>query len=299
MMYHKAKKNKIVTLLSVLCCSSVLVLSGCATTTTTAIKSNAEVDPYEDFNRSMFSFNQALDEYVAEPVVEAYNWVTPHFVQTGIGNFFSNLKDINVVLNDMMQAKFLQSGEDTGRFLLNSTVGLAGLFDVATEVGLPKHEEDFDQTFAVWGIPQGPYLVLPILGPTTGRGITGSILDTATNPASYVGYPIQALSLLNERANADSSLKIVDEAALDTYAFTREAFLQARKNLITDGKAVLTDDLLDADVEKEVKNTNAQIKDDSKGFKQVGDNFSNAEKSFNGTARSFKAVSDKLDLLAK
>ena len=140
-MYHKAKKNKILTALSVLCCTSVLVLSGCATTTTA--KTSSEIDPYEDFNRSMYSFNETLDEYVAEPIVDVYNWITPTFVQTGIGNFFSNLKDINVVINDMLQAKFLQSGEDTGRFLLNTTIGLGGLFDVATEVGAGKARRRF------------------------------------------------------------------------------------------------------------------------------------------------------------
>jgi phospholipid-binding lipoprotein MlaA len=227
-----------------------MFLSGCATTgTTTSPQSSAasEIDPFEDFNRDMFAFNELLDEYIADPVVKVYNWVTPHFVQTGIGNFFSNLKDINVVLNDILQAKFLQSGEDTGRFLLNTTIGLGGLFDVASEVGLQKHEEDFDQTFAVWGIPQGPYLVLPVLGSTTGRGIGGTILDTAANPASYVGYPVQLLSVLNERANADTTLKIVDEAALDSYVFTRDAYLQARKHLISDGKSAETDDVLEAD----------------------------------------------------
>lgn len=249
--YKTTNQYTVSKIASVLCCVSMLFLSGCATTNTgspaQSVTAN-EIDPFEDFNRDMFAFNELLDDYVAEPVVTAYNWVTPHFVQTGIGNFFSNLKDINVVLNDLLQGKLLQSGEDTGRFLLNTTVGLGGLFDVASEVGLEKHEEDFDQTFAVWGVPQGPYLVLPVLGPTTGRGIGGSVLDTAANPLTYVGYPVQALSLLNERANADSALKMIDEAALDRYVFTREAFLQARKHLITDGKSEVTDDVLSEDI---------------------------------------------------
>jgi phospholipid-binding lipoprotein MlaA len=245
-MYDKAK-NKVLAILSVVCCSSVLFLSGCATTST--MKASSEVDPFEDLNRSVFTFNKVLDDYVADPIVDAYTWATPEFLQIGIGNFFNNLKDVNVVLNDVMQAKFEQSGEDTGRFLLNSTLGLGGLIDVASELGLVKHQEDFDQTFAVWGIPQGPYLVLPVLGPTTGRGIPGGVLDVAANPASYVGAPIQVLALLNERANADSSLKIVDEAALDPYVFTREAFLQVRKHLITDGKSDLTDDVLNTEDE--------------------------------------------------
>jgi phospholipid-binding lipoprotein MlaA len=251
-MYIKTNKNKSLTGSSLLCCSTVLLLAGCATTGSNPATS--EIDPYEDFNRSVFSFNKLIDEYIAEPVVQVYTLVTPRFVQTGIGNFFSNLKDINVVLNDLMQAKFLQSGEDTGRFLLNTTIGLGGLFDIASEIGLPKHDEDFDQTFAVWGIPQGPYLVLPFFGPTTGRGISGGILDAAANPTTYVGAPIQLLNMLNARANADGSLKLIDEAALDPYVFTRESYLQFRKNLITDGQSELTDDVLNLDDSADDKN---------------------------------------------
>lgn len=309
--YKANKQLKLLNRVSVLCCTSVLFLSGCATTGTTGTTHNSatEIDPLEDFNRDMFAFNKLLDEYVAEPIVEGYNLVTPKFVQTGVGNFFSNLKDINVVLNDVMQAKFWQSGEDTGRFLLNSTIGLGGLFDVATEVGLVKHEEDFDQTFATWGIPQGPYLVLPVLGPTTGRGIGGTILDTAANPASYVGYPIQALSLLNERANAESALKIVDEAALDPYIFTREAFLQSRKYLITDGKADLADDVLNQEEAVGTNNSDKKLTDqvnhklnmsaNKTGFKQATEGLANTEKSFNNTRQVFKAASDKLEKLAR
>jgi phospholipid-binding lipoprotein MlaA len=243
-MYIKTKKNKVLKGSAVFCCVTVLLLAGCATTGTVQ---SSDIDPYEDFNRSVFSFNKLLDDYVADPIVQAYTWVTPRFVQTGIGNFFSNLKDINVVLNDLMQAKFMQGGEDTGRFLVNTTIGLGGLFDIASEFGLSKHDEDFDQTFAVWGIPQGPYLVLPVLGPTTGRGITGGILDAAANPTSYVGAPVQLLNMLNARANAEGSLKLIDEAALDPYVFTRESYLQFRKHLITDGKSEITDDVLNVD----------------------------------------------------
>jgi phospholipid-binding lipoprotein MlaA len=225
-------------------CLTLLLLSGCATTGTTGKIS--EIDPYEDFNRSVFSFNKTFDDYVTSPIATAYDWITPSFVQTGIGNFFSNLKDINVVLNDVLQGKFEQSGEDFGRFLFNTTFGVAGLFDAASHIGLQKHEEDFDQTFATWGIPQGPYLVLPILGPTTGRGIGGTVLDTATNPASYIEAPIQFLDLLNQRVNADTALKTVYDA-LDPYIFLREAYLQKRKNLINDGKFDPEDDVLNLD----------------------------------------------------
>ncbi len=227
------------------------LLSGCASkpdvveTEVEAIEVQvSEIDPYEGFNREVYAFNEVLDDYVAEPISDAYLWVTPQFVQTGVSNFFNNLNDINVVLNDMMQGKLTQGAEDSGRFVVNSTVGLLGLFDVATEIGLEKHEEDFAQTLAVWGVPQGPYLVLPVLGPSTSRGIPGSIFDTAANPATYVGFPVQAVQMLNARANASGALSFIDEAALDPYVFTRESFLQHRKHLVTDGNSENTDDVL-------------------------------------------------------
>jgi phospholipid-binding lipoprotein MlaA len=210
-------------------------LVGCATTHP-GQSAAAQIDPYENINRKIYGFNDKVDDYVAEPIASAYKKITPQVLQTGVFNFFNNLKNINVVLNDLMQAKFDQSAQDTGRFLMNSTVGIGGLFDVAKKVGLEQHEEDFEQTLAVWGVPQGTYLVFPLLGPVTTRGIPGAIFDTAANPASYVGAPVQLVSLLNTRANAEGSLKFIDEAALDPYVFTRESFLQWRKHLATDGK---------------------------------------------------------------
>jgi len=240
--------------------ASALLLSGCASNE--VIEAEAvevevvevaeevnEIDPYEGFNRKVFVFNDTLDSYVAAPISDAYLFVTPEFVQSGVANFFNNLKDINVVLNDVMQGKMVQSAEDTGRFAVNSTVGLLGLFDVATEIGLEKHDEDFAQTLAVWGVPQGPYLVLPLLGPATTRGVPGGIFDAAANPATYIGAPVQLLQMLNARANADGELNFIEEAALDPYVFTRESFLQYRNNLISDGKLENTDDLLELDDE--------------------------------------------------
>ncbi|SJM89568.1 VacJ family lipoprotein [Crenothrix polyspora] len=231
-----------------------ITLVGCATTHPGQNAANT-IDPYENINRKIYTFNDQVDDYVAAPVANTYKKITPQVLQTGVFNFFNNLKNINVVLNDLMQAKFEQSAQDTGRFLMNSTVGIGGLFDVAKKVGLEQHEEDFEQTLAVWGVPQGTYLVLPILGPMTTRGIPGAVFDTAANPASYVGAPVQLVNLLNARANAEGSLKFIDEAALDPYVFTRESFLQWRKHLATDGKdqdnADATgygEDLLDDDV---------------------------------------------------
>ncbi|PKM12236.1 MAG: ABC transporter [Gammaproteobacteria bacterium HGW-Gammaproteobacteria-3] len=226
----------------------IFVLGGCAATTKIDEDGNEVVlvDPYENVNRKIYHFNGKVDEYVAAPVSSAYRYITPQFVQTGVANFFGNLKTINTVLNDMMQAKFQQGAEDTGRFLVNSTVGLLGLFDVASEIGLEQHEEDFDQTLSVWGVPSGSYLVLPFIGPSTTRGVPGAIFDTAANPASYVGVPVQLVQMLNTRANAEGALKFVDEAALDPYVFTREAFLQWRHFMAKDGAVELEgDDLMD------------------------------------------------------
>jgi phospholipid-binding lipoprotein MlaA len=231
-----------------------LVVSGCASTgEKTATAANAApstpVDPYENINRKVFAFNDKVDNYVAEPIANAYKWVTPQFMQTGVSNFFTNLKNINVVLNDLMQAKFQQSAADTGRFLINTTAGVGGLFDVAQHAGLEQNDEDFEQTLAVWGVPQGSYLVIPFLGPSTARGIPGSVFDTAANPATYVGLPVQLVSMLNSRANAEGALKFIDEAALDPYVFTRESFLQWRQSLATDGKSEAANDLADFEEE--------------------------------------------------
>jgi len=214
----------------------VVVLDSCATPGNAEHTVNKD-DPYENVNRAMYSFNDKLDDYIAAPISKVYNKITPQFARTGVFNFFSNLKNINVIVNDALQAKFSQSVNDTGRFLINTTLGLGGFVDVATDTGLELNVEDFDQTLAVWGVPNGSYLVLPIIGPTTLRGIPGAAFDVAANPSTYLGMPIQLVSLLNTRATAEGSLKFIDEAALDPYVFTRESFLQWRKNLATDGKS--------------------------------------------------------------
>ena len=144
----------------------VIGLGGCVTTTgsrspQTATNSN---DPYENVNRKIYAFNDAVDDYVSKPISDAYKTITPHFVQTGVANFFNNLQAINVVFNDLLQAKFAQGTYDTERFLMNTTLGMAGLFDVAQTVGLEQNDEDFEQTLAVWGVPQGNYLVIPFVG---------------------------------------------------------------------------------------------------------------------------------------
>ncbi|MCK5828756.1 MAG: VacJ family lipoprotein [Methylococcales bacterium] len=267
-MFSTQLKKDNSTLFIVLFLSIFLFLTGCASHTVleTGVKSVGihaqEIDPYENFNRKSYAFNEVLDNYVAEPIADVYLWITPKVVQTGVSNFFSNLNEINVVLNDIMQGKLLQGSEDTGRFIVNSTIGLGGLFDVAKELGLEKHDEDFSQTLAVWGVPQGPYLVIPVLGPMTTRGIPGGLFDIAANPTSYVGgifFPVQLLQVLNARASADGDLRFIDEAALDPYIFTREAFLQYRKNLIADGNVEIEDNIFD--LEDELFDEDEEISD--------------------------------------
>lgn len=283
-----------------------LLLSGCATTSGEFSK----VDPYEGANRDIFAFNDTVDGYVAKPISDAYKWVTPQFVQTGIFNFFNNLKNVNVIINDVLQAKFEQSAEDTGRLLINSTIGLGGFVDVAHDVGLKQNDEDFDQTLAVWGVPQGPYLVLPLLGPTTVRGIPGAIFDTAANPSSYVGMPIQLVSLLNTRANAQGALDVVKEGALDPYAFIREGYLQTREHLASDGKSQATD--IDSELEDDIvasaadKNvaTDSSSADSKANYalhlssaEQSVNSFDGVAQSFDQTAKSFEDANRKIDEL--
>ena len=251
-------------------------------------------DPYESFNRKMYDFNESVDHYVASPIANGYKVVTPDFLQTGVFNFFNNLKNFNVVINDVLQAKFSQSASDMGRLTMNTTAGLAGFFDVAKHVGLEQNDEDFDQTLAVWGIPKGSYLVLPLLGPMTTRSAPASAFDAATNPASYVSIPanyisapVQFMSALNARANAEGALKFINEAAMDKYVFTRESFLQWRKNLESDGKVNMDDDLMADNIDDTSLTQN---------WRDYGKQFENTARSFSGVARQFDQTAHTYEL---
>ena len=204
-------------------------------------------DRFESFNRVIFSFNKTLDRYLLRPLAVGYTWITPDPIESGIGNFFGNLGEVNNVVNDLLQWKWKQASNDTGRFLLNSTIGLAGFFDIAGKVGLNRSDgEDFGQTLAVWGVPQGPYLVLPFLGPNT---ITSSlatpvdwVVDPLANPVSFVDdrqiiYGLTALKFVNLRANLLDAEKLISG---DEYSFMRNAYRQRREYLIKDG--VVEDD---------------------------------------------------------
>ena len=210
------------------------LISGCATTQT-----NGNVDPIEPANRVFYNINDTLDKHLLKPVAQSYAKITPRPVRTSVTNFFDNLTYLNVVLNSLLQGKLDQGLSDATRFLFNSTIGIGGLFDVATPMGLPEHEEDFGQTMAVWGLGEGAYLYLPLNGPTTVRNTPDIVTSTLLNPFFYITstilYPISALNTINKRANLLEATNIRDEAAVDPYTFTREAYLQQREFLIHDG----------------------------------------------------------------
>ena len=215
---------------------NLLLLSACASVP----NGPTEGDPFESYNRAMFSFNDGLDEYIMKPVAEGYDAVMPSPVKTGVSNFFSNIGDIFVIINDVLQFKFIQAVEDTGRFVVNSTVGLFGLIDVATPIGLPKHNEDFGQTLATWGVADGPYVVLPLFGPRTLRDAGGLVVESNYDPIYNIKkddnrYATIALRATDTRYRLLGAGRVTEQAALDKYSFVRDAYLQHRKNLVYDG----------------------------------------------------------------
>ena len=220
-------------------------LTGCATTL-----SPHPQDPWEGWNRNVQSFNDTVDDYAMEPVARGYNWIMPNFANTAVSNVFSNIDDIGVTINDFLQGKFSQSGMDGARFIVNTTAGIGGLIDVATMIDLPKHKEDFGQTLGFWGIPPGPYMVLPFFGPSSPRGVVGLVGDAAMNPITYIGSPyisagIFAVNAIDTRANYISTERIADEAAIfGRYEFFREAYIAQRKYLVLDGNIPEDDEFI-------------------------------------------------------
>jgi len=213
---------------------SLLAAAGCATTATDPR------DPLEGFNRSMYAFNDGLDEAVMKPVSRAYKAVAPDLLRGMVRNFFSNIDDVFNSLNNLLQGKPLDALNDLGRVAFNTVFGLLGINDVASEMGLEKHNEDFGQTFAVWGVDSGPYLVLPFFGPYTLRDSAGLVLDWETDPVVRA-RPIAlrnsliATRFVSKRTDLLDASRVIDEAALDRYVFLRDAYLQRRRSLIYDG----------------------------------------------------------------
>ena len=222
---------------SALLAGAVLLSAGCATVTRPD-----EKDPLESFNRRVFQFNEAVDKAVLKPVATGYQNVVPSLVRTGVGNFFDNLRDGWSFVNNVLQAKPTAAADSALRLGVNTVMGLGGLLDVAGEMRIPRHTQDFGQTLGYWGVRPGPYLVLPLLGPSTVR-------DTAALPADYLGDPVQyvdplgvrlslaGLRIIDTRASLLSTTSLLSEIALDKYSFVRDSYLQLRAASIGSGAA--------------------------------------------------------------
>ncbi|MBU3588870.1 VacJ family lipoprotein [Polynucleobacter sp. 80A-SIGWE] len=199
-------------------------------------------DPWEPFNRSVFEFNEGLDAYLLKPVVAGYRFVLPEFVRDGIYNFFSNYSDIYTALQNLLQGKPGDAFSDLMRVVVNTTFGLGGLIDMATPGGLPKHKEDWGQTFGVWGIPSGPYVVLPFFGPSSVRDTFGTVADLESD--YLFGYvkdiglrnSITGLRVVNARNTYYEAGDLLDGAAIDKYSFMRDAYIQRREYQINEGR---------------------------------------------------------------
>ena len=227
----------------------MFVLGGCA--------SNGNPrDPLEPLNRGIYKFNDGVDIMFVKPLSEAYRFYLPELARTGVSNVFSNINDVIVALNNLLQGKFVNAMSDVGRIVVNSTIGVLGLIDVATEFGLEKNHEDFGQTLGYWGIGDGPYLVLPFLGPSNFRDGVGWVGDIYTWPVTYVQRvryrnTITGIRFISARAELLEASKILETAALDPYEFVRDAYMQRRRNQVYDGKPPADDD--DKDPEEKPK----------------------------------------------
>jgi len=216
-----------------LAAAALAVLAGCA--------GPNPRDPWESYNRPVHELNDALDRTVLKPVAEGYRSMTPGFAQTGVSNFFDNLNDLGTGLNNLLQGKVTDGLSDLGRFGFNSVVGIFGLWDVATPLGLEKHDEDFGQTLGWWGVASGPYFVIPLFGPSTARDAPARLIDPSfaynrgVEPDA-LRAGLFGLDVVRTRAWLLQSERIIDEAALDRYTFIRDAWMQRRQNRVYDGR---------------------------------------------------------------
>jgi len=199
-------------------------------------------DPFEPYNRAMHSFNQDFDRIVAKPVAQSYQKVMPTWADRAVTNFFGNLDDVLVLANNLLQLKIQQAASDAARIMFNSTIGLLGFVDVATHLDLPKHNEDFGQTLGYWGVPSGPYFVLPFLGPSTirdsaGLGVDYAYFDPVVHNVKHLNdrAALFTINFVDTRADLLGASRLLDSAALDPYTFTREAYLQRRQYYVYDG----------------------------------------------------------------
>jgi phospholipid-binding lipoprotein MlaA len=221
--------------------AATLLLAGCAT--------NNPRDPLEPFNRSMFRFNEALDQHVGQPVAKTYNAVVPALVRKGVSNFFNNTYDFVSSFNCLLQLRIQCGAENLMRFSVNTFFGLGGLLDIATEAGIPRTNSDFGITLGRYGIGSGPYLVLPFVGPSSFRDVTATAygIDGRINPVRTIDSPTQAnsvtvLGFIDTRARLLRASELFDDVAIDKYTFAREAFIQRRRNQVYNGNPPEEDD---------------------------------------------------------
>ncbi|TAG47701.1 MAG: VacJ family lipoprotein [Betaproteobacteria bacterium] len=213
-----------------------LSLSGCA-----SFRSAAEGDPLEPINRGIFSFNNTFDHYLFKPIAKGYDAVVPGPVKTGVSNVFQNASDVQSIVSDIVQLKPAKLGDDIARVALNTTMGLGGIFDLATPMGIERGNEDFGQSIGYWGIGAGPYLVLPFMGPSSVRDLVGRAVDGQMDPLSMVSSvpvrnTLQGLRVVDARVGLFPAEALMNQAALDRYTFLRSAYLQRRESLVLDGK---------------------------------------------------------------
>jgi phospholipid-binding lipoprotein MlaA len=220
---------------TLLALAAIALTAGCAST-----HPGNPADPIESLNRGIYKFNDTVDKAVAKPVAQGYSAVVPPPVRLMVGNFFSNLDDIIITVNDLLQFKIKQAISDSGRILVNSTVGIYGVADVASAVGMEKHNEDFGQTLGYWGVGSGPYIVLPILGPSTLRDSVGLYADSRPSKLRRVSHmrtrnQLYLTKAIDTRSQLLEQEKVIEEAAIDPYEFIRDAYLLRRQSLVYDG----------------------------------------------------------------
>ena len=219
------------------CILLVLAVTGCASTSD---QYRDPRDPWERYNRGMHKFNTDFDNAFLKPIAKGYQAITPEPVNRGITNFFGNIADLTSAVNNLFQFKLNRTGSDIGRIAVNSTVGIVGFFDVATNLGLPSYKEDFGQTLGYWGVKPGPYFVIPIIGPSSVRDTVGFAGDIVVDPffsleKNQIYWGFIGLRLIDTRADLLTAGAIFEEAAVDPYTFLRDAYLQRRRNLVYDG----------------------------------------------------------------
>lgn len=233
--------------------AAALALSACAHSPV-----NHPSDPLEPVNRAFFAFNDGLDEYIAHPIAEFYVKTVPEPAQDGIDNFVGNATYLTTIVNDFLQGKIVQGFSDVARLGFNTIVGIGGLVDAATMIGLEEHDEDFGQTFGYWGIGNGIFITLPFIGPTTGRDLVGSIGNIIVDPTTYLPFryamPITAGDVLNTRAELLSADGVLAQQ-FDKYIFIRNAYLQHRENLVYDGSPPIVDEFGDMDMEADASSS--------------------------------------------